>query len=190
MAYDVDNNGPRETHLEADGNVTVGGFLDQFGTEMASEQGHYREEPEQYDDGGYEPAIEYDDNYVSDVIGGVVRESFDGLGYNDVYGGLYSPEPSSEERILGSVITPEQTEAVEELIAERPEVYSSAAREAMAPTLRAIADEYGVGRAFDPEVIEAVYEEVGGDERFARAAYEEREVSGLLGEPRGQDAFT
>lgn len=186
MSFDLDNTGPRETHLESDGTVTVGGRLDEFGTEQAIGPGDY-DTPEH--DGGYEPAPpeQYDAEGRLDATIQEALRPFDDYGLDE----LFEPQPTPDlERASNAVVSPEDAEAVYDLIAERPEIGTETVKHAIAPALNRIAEIFGPRVALDPQVVESVYEEMGGDERFGRAAYEEREISGMFGEQPGLDAFT
>jgi hypothetical protein len=81
-------------------------------------------------------------------------------------------------------------EADMELLKERnPGIDSDQAVESMRPLFDQVAAAYGPEAAALPEVLEQLYETVGGPERFAPRPYEERWGS-VVSSLQGKDAFS
>jgi hypothetical protein len=166
---------------------------------------------EGWEDGGYDPAEQYEpgtgypaEEYTyQDPIDaeierqmGPVYDLLDNNPYDSLDGLQEQRQASIEEHgydVLGvadtihaEMVGTEQKEALGDLLEEIPALGSAAFRAAASPVIDAIAEAHGNSIALHPDVLAAVYEELGGDEAFGGPAAAER-ITRSLG--RTGDAF-
>lgn len=153
-------------HLEPDGSVSYGAPTDAFGVEQRDPNADY----------------ELTDEF-GNAIDAEVQEQFAPYApeeCEDLEPGEISMEDAVGDAIRETVVMPDQEEAFNDLLDARPNIASSATMESIGPVVEAIAGEYGIAAAIHPDTIEAVYEQLGGDEVFGGPAEDERARAGIM----------